>query len=323
MRTAFSSHLLGRVSRKTAVAAVCALALTVPLVLSGAVPPAEATIPAAPSGFVTVFSDDFSGAAGSAIDGSKWLHSTGHGYVGGATNWGTGEIENNTNSTANVHLTGTGQLVIKPIRDASGNWTSGRVETRRTDLAAPVGGVMRVEASLRQPDVTAANGAGYWPAFWMLGASARPVAATNWPSVGEIDMMEAANARSHVIQTLHCGVGAGGPCNETTGISSGERPCTGCRTSYHRYGVEVDRSISPEKIRFYVDGVLSHTVSANQVDPTTWNDAVHHGYFLILNVAMGGGFPNAFGGGPFASTVSGVPMLVNYVTVATKQPAKR
>ena len=36
---------------------------------------------------------------------------------------------------------------------------------------------------------------------------------------------------------------------------------------------------------------------------------------MILNVAMGGGFPAAFGGGPFASTQSGVPMLVDYVAV--------
>ena len=37
--------------------------------------------------------------------------------------------------------------------------------------------------------------------------------------------------------------------------------------------------------------------------------------FVILNVAMGGGFPAAFGGGPTAATQSGVPMLVDYVAV--------
>jgi len=34
-----------------------------------------------------------------------------------------------------------------------------------------------------------------------------------------------------------------------------------------------------------------------------------------LNVAMGGGFPDAFGGGPTPATVSGVPMIVDCVRV--------
>jgi len=53
------------------------------------------------------------------------------------------------------------------------------------------------------------------------------------------------------------------------------------------------------------------------VDATTWNNATHHGFFIILNVAMGGGFPAAFGGGPTGATVSGIPMLVDYVAVYT------
>ncbi|HEX3640352.1 MAG TPA: hypothetical protein VHV10_03570, partial [Ktedonobacteraceae bacterium] len=53
--------------------------------------------------------------------------------------------------------------------------------------------------------------------------------------------------------------------------------------------------------------------SSNQVDITTWNNALHHGFFILLGVAMGGGFPGA----PTASTTSGVPMLVDYVRVYT------
>jgi hypothetical protein len=37
--------------------------------------------------------------------------------------------------------------------------------------------------------------------------------------------------------------------------------------------------------------------------------------FVILNVAIGGAFPNAFGGGPVEATQPGVPMLVDYVAV--------
>jgi beta-glucanase (GH16 family) len=321
MRSAISTMPVSRVSRGVGLATLLGLVLAVPVVLSGSAPMVQASVPAAPAGFTKIFSDDFAGAAGSTVDESKWLFSTGHGYPGGATNWGTGQIENNTYSRANVYKTGTGQLAIKPIRDARGNWTSARIETKRTDLGAPVGGILRVEARLKQPGVTTENGAGYWPAFWMLGGAARAVAATNWPSVGEIDVMESTNGRSDVFQTLHCGVWAGGPCNETSGIGTGERACTGCTTAFHRFGVEVDRSVSPEQIRFYLDGALSHTIRANQVDSTTWAKAVHHGYFLILNVAIGGGFPDAFGGGPFATTMSGVPMLVDYVSVSVKGAA--
>jgi len=153
----------------------------------------------------------------------------------------------------------------------------------------------------------------------MLGAAARPVGATNWPGIGEIDVMEDINGRSSEFATLHCGVGQGGPCNETTGLGSGERACSGCQTGFHTYAMELDRSTSPEQIRWYLDGTNFFTVNANQVDATTWANATHHGFFLILNVAMGGGFPAAFGAGaPTAATASGRPMLVDYVAVYSK-----
>ncbi len=276
---------------------------------------AHAAVPAPPSGMTTVFSDDFTGAAGTGLNRSNWLYDIGTSYPGGAPNWGTGEVETMTDSTQNVYQDGNGNLVIKPIRDAAGRWTSGRVETQRTDFAAPAGGRVRIEARLQQPNVSGAAAAGYWPAFWALGAAARPVGATNWPGVGEWDIMEDINGRSSVFSTLHCGTSPGGPCNETTGLGSGERACPGCQTSFHTYAVEYDRSTSPEQMRWYLDGGNYFTLNSSQVDATTWNNATHHGMFVILNVAMGGGFPAAFGGGPTSATQSGVPMIVDYVAV--------
>jgi hypothetical protein len=276
---------------------------------------ANAAVPAAPSGMTTVFSDDFTGAAGTGLNRSNWLYDIGTGYPGGASGWGTGEIETMTDSTNNVYQDGGGNLVIKPIRDGAGNWTSGRVETQRTDFAAPTGGKVRIEARLQQPNVSGAAAAGYWPAFWALGAAARPVGATNWPSIGEWDIMEDINGRSSVFAALHCGSNPNGPCNETTGLTSGERACSGCQTAFHTYAVEYDRSVSPEQMRWYLDGNNYFSLNSSQVDATTWNNATHHGMFVILNVAIGGGFPAAFGGGPTAATQSGVPMLVDYVAV--------
>jgi beta-glucanase (GH16 family) len=294
--------------------AAAALALALPL----AAIKAFAAIPPPPAGWTQVFADDFTGAAGTGVNTGNWLYDLGHGYPGGAGNWGTGEVESMTNSTTNVRQDGAGHLAITPVRDSAGNWTSGRIETQRTDFAAPAGGKLRVQAAIQQPNVSGAAAAGYWPAFWMMGAAARPVGATNWPSIGEIDILEDINGRSSEFGTLHCGnTASGGPCNETTGIGSGERACAGCQTGFHTYAMELDRSVSPEQIRWYLDGTNFFTVNANQVDATTWNNATHHGFFIILDLAMGGGFPAAFGGGPTASTASGVPMLVDYVAVYT------
>jgi hypothetical protein len=252
---------------------------------------ADAAVPGAPAGMTTVFSDDFTGAAGTGLNRSNWLYDIGTSYPGGAANWGTGEVETMTDSTQNVYQDGAGNLVIKPIRDSAGRWTSGRVETQRTDFAAPAGGKVRIEARLQQPNVSGAAAAGYWPAFWALGAAARPVGATNWPSIGEWDIMEDINGRSSLFSALHCGSNPGGPCNETTGLGSGEHACSGCQTAFHTYAVEYDRSVSPEQMRFYLDGNNHFTLNSNQGDAA------------------------AFGGGPTAATQSGVPMVVDYVAV--------
>jgi hypothetical protein len=305
-------------SRWRSAATATLLVALVAVLASLAVPrTAGAALPPVPSGWTRIFSDDFTGAAGQLPSSANWLFDLGTSYPGGAANWGTGEVETMTNNPANVSLDGAGNLRITPIRSASGAWTSARIETQRTDLAAPVGGKLRIEGRLQQPNVSGTAALGYWPAFWSMGAAARPVGATNWPSIGEIDVMEDINGRSSEFGTLHCGTAPGGPCNENNGLGSGERACPGCQTGFHTYAYELDRSISPEQIRWYLDGVNFFTVSANQVDQTTWNNATHHGFFVILNVAMGGGFPAAFGGGPTASTASGVPMVVDYVAAYT------
>jgi hypothetical protein len=141
----------------------------------------------------------------------------------------------------------------------------------------------------------------------------------NWPGIGEVDILEDINGLSSEYGTLHCGTDPGGPCNETSGIGSGQRACSGCQTGYHTYRVEIDRSVSPEQIRWYLDGTNFFTVSANQVDPTTWANAVDHSFFIILDLAMGGGFPNGVCGcsSPSSSTASGYSMNVDYVRVYT------
>jgi hypothetical protein len=309
------------------VAVVLAIALAPVAALLVTAPGASAsTVPAPPSGWTTAFSDDFSGSAGSGVD-SNWTDDQGTAYSGtGCTgNWGTSEVETDTNSTANVSEDGNGHLNITPV-DNGGSWTSGRIETVADDFEAPAGGEMEVSTSIQQPDP--GSGLGYWPAFWMLGAGFRSSGAgtsgtmdcSNWPSTGEIDIMEDVNAASEVAGTLHCGVDPGGPCNETDGEGSGLTACSGCQTGYNTYSVIVNRTdTSDESITWYLNGNEYYTVTESQIGTSTWEAAVDHGFFLILDVAIGGAFPNGVCGcsTPTSSTSSGAAMSVGYVAVYT------
>ena len=194
------------------------------------------------------------------------------------------------------------------------------------NFAAPAGGEMEVTASIKQPNP--ASGLGYWPAFWMLGAGFRGSGAgtsgtmncSNWPSTGEIDIMEDVNALSEHSGTLHCGVDPGGPCNETTGLGSGLQACSGCQTGYNTYSVIVNRTnTSNESITYYLNGNAYFTATESQVGTSTWQAAVDHGFFLILDLAIGGGYPNGVCGctSPSSSTSSGAAMIVGYVAVYT------
>jgi len=155
-----------------------------------------------------------------------------------------------SNSTSNVSLDGNNHLVLTAI-NTNGAWTSGRVETQHSDFAAPAGGMLQITASIKQPNPT--NSVGYWPKFWALGSGYRSNFAS-WPAVGETDIMEDANGRSQTAATLHCGTAPNGPCNEYNGFSSGLATCSGCQTGYHTYSEIIDRTLSDEQIRWYVDG---------------------------------------------------------------------
>jgi beta-glucanase (GH16 family) len=278
---------------------------------------ARAAVPPTPPGWTLVWSDDFTGSAGTLPSSSNWIFDLGHSYPGGPANWGTGEIQSYTNSPANVSLDGNGNLRIIPLRDGAGNWTSARIETQRADFKPPAGGILRLEGRIQMPNVTGNAALGYWPAFWALGGPYRGT--FNWPAVGEFDVMENVNGLDRVYGVLHCGVAPGGPCNEFNGIGT-FRACPGstCQSSFHTYRFEWDRSVTPNQLRWYVDGQQYHSVSQGQLPADTWNNMTSHaGYFILLNVAMGGSFPNGVAGfgTPTAATQPGVPMLVDYVAV--------
>nr|WP_254550824.1 carbohydrate-binding protein [Catellatospora tritici] len=281
--------------------------------------PAQASLPATPSGWSLVWSDDFNGANNTLPSSSNWIVDTGTQYPGGPANWGTGEVQTYTNSTSNLRQDGAGNLLITPIKSGS-SWTSGRIESVRSDFKPAAGRILRIEGRIQMPNVTGASAAGYWPAFWALGAPYRGNY-WNWPGIGEFDIMENVNGINSVWGVLHCGVNPGGPCNETTGLGA-SRACPGssCQSAFHTYRFEWDRTNeSAQQLRWYVDGTLFHTVNQSQVGSYWSTMTSHAGYFILLNVAMGGAFPNALAGGatPTGSTVSGQPMRVDYIAVYT------
>ncbi|MGG2461474.1 glycoside hydrolase family 16 protein [Streptomyces sp. RGM 3693] len=299
-----------------AILTTCALAFPAASVGAAAAPARHA--PA----FEEVWRTDFDGAAGSTPSTDDWIIDTGTGYPGGPPNWGTGEHQTYTDRPENLQLDGAGHLKITAQRDGAA-WTSGRIETRRTDFAAPAGGKLRIEAGIRVPDVSGGAALGYWPAFWTLGADYRGNY-QNWPGIGEFDIMENANGLNKVWGTLHCGVNPGGPCNETQGKSS-SRDCPGsaCQAGFHTYALELDRTNpAAEALHWYVDGQQFHTVIASEMDADTWAKATHHGHFLLLNLAMGGAFPDGVAGSPTPTdaTKPGASMLVDHVAVSVQQP---
>ena len=273
--------------------------LTIAAGVMGAPAAHAGTVPPPPSGWTTVFSDDFAGAAGSAPSSQNWFYDIG-------TNYGTGELENTTNSTSNVHLDGNGDLDITAT-DNNGTWTSGRIESTRDDFEAPPGGELEMTASIEQPNP--ANGLGYWPAFWALGSPMRAGGA--WPTSGEIDMMEDVNGLNEASQTLH-------DAASSSGSPLTACPTTGCQNGYNTYSVIINRvNTSAEYLEFLMDGTVTDTITEASVGATAWQEAIDHGFFIIFDLAMGGNYPDGECGctAPSSATTSGGTMSVQYVAV--------
>ena len=55
----------------------------------------------------------------------------------------------------------------------------------------------------------------------------------------------------------------------------------------------VDRRVAgQEQIRWYLDGREFFSVSEGQVGDAAWTAAVDHGFSILLDVAVGGAFPD-------------------------------
>lgn len=136
--------------------------------------------------------------------------------------------------------------------------------------------------------------------------------------MGELDIMENVNGQDTFVNVMHCDKNPGGVCNEPNGLGATAN-CRGsrCPGNYHIYEMIIDRSVKPERINFFIDRTFHRSILSTAVGQTVWDQAVNSGFSLIINVAMGGSFPNAIAGQstPTSSTVSGRAMSVDYVAV--------
>ncbi|MFC0529271.1 family 16 glycosylhydrolase [Phytohabitans kaempferiae] len=259
--------------------------LVLALVAAGLVVPATSSPAIAAPGALT-WSDEFNGAAGSAPDPGKWRYDIGGG------GWGNNEMQYYTNSTRNAALDGAGNLVITARRENPANYqchygtcqyTSARLLTSGT-FTQTYG---RFEARMKLP-----YGQGIWPAFWMLGT---PV---NWPTSGEIDIMENIGREPNTVHGTVHGPGYSG-AGGIGGGYSGPRFADG----FHVFTVDW----APDSITWYVDGNQYFRITPASLNGNQW--VFNHPFFLIMNIAVGGHWP----GYPDGSTTFPQTLTVDYV----------
>lgn len=254
-----------------------------------------------------VWNDEFDGTADSSPDPAKWGYDIGIGP--GFDGWGNNELQYYTNRTQNAFLDGEGYLVIKAIKESftgadgiTRGYTSARLVTR--GKFEPTYG--RIEVRLKVP-----FGQGIWPAFWMLGNN---ISTVNWPTCGEIDVMENIGREPSTVHGSLHGPGYSGatPLTGSVTLPDGKR----FADDFHVFAVEW----TPREIRFFIDDVLYQTRKATELSvDKRW--VYDHPFYLLLNVAVGGAWP----GSPDATTVFPQAMIVDYVRVYSndRMPIRR
>ncbi len=216
----------------------------------------------ATGGWRQIWSDEFNGTS---LDTSNWSIITDI-HV-------NNEQQQYTTSANNIQVNnGTLKLIARREWNNNYPFTSGRVESagkREFRHGA-------IEARLKMP-----VGPGLWPAFWLLGNDINSV---GWPACGELDIMENVGYANWTSGALH-GPGYSGntPINGQFSVDS--------VANWHVYRTEY----SPNDIKWFVDGQLVKTTLKSDV--TRYGNWVYDKpYFIILNLAVGGGYPFGING---------------------------
>lgn len=269
--------------------------------------PVPDTTPSA--NYQLIWSEEFD-QSDTVPDPARWNYDLGYGYNGNNDGWGNDEWQNYTDSEANVRVED-GKLILTATWDSTnyiapgkrdGSVTSGRINTK-DKFSVQYG---KVQGRIKPP-----TGAGMWPAFWMLGSNFDDI---GWPQCGEIDIMEM-SPLYHDDQTSICTVHW---WDDDSGShqSYGSTRVLGESLSndFHIFEIEWDS----QRIVGRIDGM---TYMVKTIDQDTMDEFLND-FYLIVNVAVGGGF----GGFPDETTPWPQTMEVDWIRVyqreSTEEPVE-
>lgn len=212
-----------------------------------------------------VWSDEFDKAG--SPDSTKWS------YEVGGNGWGNNELQFYTRQRAENARIENGRLIIEARKEAyqGKNYTSARLLTK--DKTTWQYG--RIEAFAKLP-----KGVGTWPAVWMLGKN---VSTVGWPKGGEIDIMEHVGFDEGVVHgTVHTEA-----YNHKKGTQKGDQvTVTDVTTGFHLYAIEW----TADQIDFFVDAQKYYSVQKSVLGSAEAQWPFDQPFYLILNVAVGGGW---------------------------------
>jgi beta-glucanase (GH16 family) len=261
-----------RFARVAVMASIAAALLLVPPTARGADTP----------GWDLVWNDEFEGTT---VDAAKW----------------TKEVTNNpANNELQAYTAGqvtvsAGNMVItsENIPTNGKQYRSGRVHSNFTKQF----GRWEVRADLP-------TSRGMWPAIWLLPNTQQH----NWPSQGEIDIMEnRGNQPNLTSSAFHYGTNP--PYNHQFRFAEQTAARFGAPVNFHdgfhTFAVEWDET----KLRFFVDDVHHWTLFNSDVDGFVGNQSAP--MWTMLNTAVGGDFLPP----PDGTTVWPQKFLIDYVRI--------
>ncbi len=217
-----------------------------------------------------VWSDEFDGTE---VNRDNWT------FELGATGWGNNELQEYTDGENAVVKDGVLTITARKVGEVGTQERGGYTSTRLISKGKQEFRYGRIEARMKMP-----RGVGGWAAFWMLGASFPDKC--GWPTCGEIDIMEYVGFTPDIHNmAMHNDSSSGDTINRDT------IKVDGAEDEFHVYGIVWEK----EQIAFYVDDPtnIAYTYRPEVRNEQTWPHDKPH--FLLLNLAVGGGWGGRFG----------------------------